>query len=296
MPSPTHATPRLARSSAPGSKAHIETLISLLEDDSPVVQAEVRGEFSRLGKTAYPALERAARSGPARRRARARQFLLSIARRRQVRRLIRYAARSKHDLETGLFLLDRHANPAADTRAHRRVLDIYGNKLHKRIQVLTPGEARVEAFVQFMAEEMGFAGALDDYHHPSNIYLSSAIERRTGMPLTLCAIYSFAGRRAGLQVGLLPFPGHVLLAVHEAGRLFILDPFGGGKLVDKQHCARYLAAHEVPYSDEYLRDASDTHMLLRHVSNLVHSCKLRGRWRDARDLAQVQTVLRLAEA
>ena len=156
MPSPTHATPRLARSSAPGSKAHIETLISLLEDDSPVVQAEVRGEFSRLGKTAYPALERAARSGPARRRARARQFLLSIARRRQVRRLIRYAARSKHDLETGLFLLDRHANPAADTRAHRRVLDIYGNKLHKRIQVLTPGEARVEAFVQFMAEEMGF--------------------------------------------------------------------------------------------------------------------------------------------
>jgi regulator of sirC expression with transglutaminase-like and TPR domain len=86
-------------------------------------------------------------------------------------------------------------------------------------------------------------------------------------------------------------PGHVLLAVHEAGRRYILDPFGGGKLLDKHHCAGYLAAHELPYSEEYLCDASDTQMFLRQVGNLIHSCKLRGRWRDARNLAQVQTVL-----
>lgn len=292
MPFPTQATPKLTQTPAPGRGSHTETLIGLLEDDSPVVLAEVREEFARLGKAAHPALKRAARSGPARRRGRARQLLLDAARRRQVRRLIRYAARPEHDLEKALFLLDRHANPAADTRAHRRVLDIFGNKLHKRTRVLTPGKPRVAALVKFLSGDMGFAGARKDYYHPFNIYLSNALERRTGMPLTLCAIYAFTARRAGLHAGLLPFPGHVLLSVHEAGRRFILDPFGGGKLLDEAHCAGYLAAHEVPFSEEYLRDASDTQMFLRHVGNLVHSCKLRGRWSDARDLTQVQVVLR----
>jgi len=291
MPSPIQATPRLARTNAPGSKARTEALISLLEDDSPVVQAEVRGELERQGRAAHPALKRAARSGRARVRGRARQILLDDARRLHVRRLIRYASRSEHDLEKALFLLDRHANPRADTRPHRRVLDVMGNKLHTRVRVLTPGEPRVAALVQLLASDMGFTGSDEDYHHPSNIFLSDAIERRTGMPLTLCAIYAFTARRAGLQAGLLPLPGHVLLAVHEAGRRYILDPFGGGKLLDKHHCAGYLATHELPYSDEYLCDASDTQMFLRQVGNLIHSCKLRGRWRDARNLAQVQTVL-----
>ncbi len=297
MPSPSNATRtqstgQFAPTGVSDPTSHTQTLIELLEDDSPVVFAEVREELGRVGKAAHRALRCAARGGPARRRGRARQLLLDMARRRQVRRLVRYASRAEHDLEKALFLLDRHANPGADSRTQRRVLDALGNKLRRRIRVLTPGPERVTALVSFLAGDVGFAGTDADHHDPANIYLSNALMRRTGMPLTLCAIYAFTARRAGLRAGLLPFPGHVLLAVHEAGRSFILDPFGGGKLLDRHHCANYLAAHEVPYSDSYLQEATDTQMFLRHVGNLIHSCKRSGRSRDARELAHVRQVLR----
>ncbi len=272
-------------------REHLRRLIDLLQDDSAVVQRQVRDELKRLDRSALPALHRAAQCGPARQSARARQFLLRRSRSLQVRRLLRYAARGHHDLETALFLLEGHATPQADTRPHRKLLDLFGTELANRVAQLPAGSKRVAALVQYLSAEIGFAGSERDFHHPSNIYLSGALNCRQGMPLTLCAIYSAVARRAGMRSGLLPLPGHVLLSITEGGRRYIVDPFHGGKLLSKAHCAGYLAAHELPYSDEYMREASDTDMFRRHIHNLMSSLRERRRLSEYRELALVAQVL-----
>lgn len=266
-------------------------LVDLLEDDSVVVLAEVRDAFTRLGRQGVPALRTAVRRGTPRVRGRARQLLLEQDRRNAVRRLVRYAARQDHDLETGLFLLDAHGAPGEDLRGYRKALDAFGDQLRKRLATIPEGRQRVKELVSYLAGEVGFAGASEGFHHPDNIYIHRAIDRREGMPLTLCAIYAFVGRRAGLSTGLLPFPGHVLLSVVDGGERVILDPFGGGSILSLDGCMNYLAQHGLPFRGEFFADATESTMLLRHVRNLIHSCRERERLAEAADLKLVLRTL-----
>ena len=263
-------------------------LVDLLGDDSPMVVARVRSELERMGKTAHSELRRTLRFGSARQRGRARQLLLDHARKGSVRRLIRYASRNVHDLEHALFLLDAHGAPSEDLRGFRKVLDVFADEVLTR---LSPGSVPSRILTEYLGQEVGFAGATQDFHHPDNIYLHRGIERRTGMPLTLCAVYAFVARRAKITAELLPFPGHVLLAIEDPSGQTILDPFAGGVEVSEARIRQYLSQHGVPARPEYFLPASDSLMFLRHVTNLVHSCSQRGRHSEARELSMVQKVL-----
>lgn len=275
-------------SAAGGHRRHTALLVDLLGDESPVVVAEVRAELERLGRAGEPALRRASRDGEPRLRGRARQLLLERDRRRAVRRLVRYAARPTHDLERALFLLDAHGAPGEDLRGYRKVLDAFGDEVAKRL----PGASRPAAVLaDYLGEEVGFAGATRDFHHPDNISLHRAIDRRSGMPLTLSAIYAGVARRAGLRADLLPFPGHVLVAVGEGGGRTVLDPFAGGATVSERRMRDYLAQHGLPARPEFFQAAGDGAMFLRHVTNLIHSCARRGRRPEANDLGLVLRVL-----
>lgn len=266
-------------------------LAELLEDDSSLVLARVRDEFERLGRQGTAALRRAVRTGGPRARARARQLLLAQRRHQAVRRLIRYATRPDLELEKGLFLLDAHGAPGEDLRGYRWALDAFGDELGRRLARRPMGRRRVEELVDYLAGEVGFAGPSQEFHHPDNIYLHRAIDRREGMPLTLCALYRFVARRAGLRAGLLPFPGHVLLSVTDGGERVILDPFGGGATLTERGCMRYLAQHGLPFRGEFFAEAPDAAMLMRHVANLVQSCRQRDRGAEAADLELVVRVL-----
>jgi len=264
-------------------------LIGLLDDDSPIVVSEVRGELARIGRAGAGALRRASRGGPPRVRVRARQILLDWARQRAVRRLVRYATREDCELERALFLLDAHGKPGEDLRSYRRVLDAFADEVRWRLE---RGARPAAVLGEYLGGEVGFAGARDDYHHPDNVYLHRALERRAGMPLTLCAIYAAVARRAGVEVGLLPLPGHVLLSVREGRGRRILDPFAGGLEVERARVGEYLGRHGIPERPEYLRPASDDVLFLRHVTNLIHSCQRLGRRAEAEELELVARVLR----
>jgi len=271
-------------------------LIDLLGDDSTVVLTSVRKEFERLGRTAAPALRNALRAADATTRSRARQLLLEADRRRVVRRLVRYASRTEHELETALFLLDRYADPRDDMRAYRRALDAFADELRRRLQGVAPGRARVLVMIDYLHDTIGFDGAANDYHHPGNIHLCRAIERRAGMPLTLCAIYSFVARRAGLRAEFLALPGHVLLQVTDGGERIIVDPFNQGRILSETDCLSYLAQHGFPYRSEWFEPATATAIFRRHVLNLMNSCMTRDRQSESRALELVHRVLSRHEA
>ena len=266
-------------------------LVELLADDSPNVLRQVRAEITRLGRIARPALLRGTRLERPRERSRARQLLLEAGRRRALRRLIGYALRPQHDLETSLSLLDAYGWPEADLRPYRLALDAMGEEVRRRMLRRRPGLRQGLTLAEYLGSELGFAGPGEDYHHPDNISLSHTVARKRGLPLTLCAVYAAVGRRAGIESRLLPFPGHVLLRIEHEGERAIIDPFGGGRVLTERKCLAYLASHGLPYRAEWFQPASDSILFARQLRNLMSSHRARRHFQLARALGGVLSCL-----
>ena len=101
-------------------------------------------------------------------------------------------------------------------------------RLRDRLPQASGAEERVVALNQFLFEDLGFWGNTDEYYDPRNSYLNDVIERKTGIPITLAILYMEIGRRVGLPLEGVSFPGHFLVRLRLRGGMLVLDPFGGG--------------------------------------------------------------------
>jgi regulator of sirC expression with transglutaminase-like and TPR domain len=85
---------------------------------------------------------------------------------------------------------------------------------------------------RFLFDEQGFSGNEQEYEDPRNSLLHEVLERRTGIPITLSLVYLEVGRRLGLPVEGIGFPGHFL--VRWRGKEdFMIDVFHGRLLSDE---------------------------------------------------------------
>lgn len=161
-----------------------------------------------------------------------------------------------------------------------------------------PGDVlgHVQHLGQFLFDSEGFTGNLGDYDDPRNSFLNEVLVRRTGIPITLSIIYMHVGRRVGLWLEGVNFPGHFL--VRCKGMLgdaaptenLILDPFHGGIVLTERDCARLLAGHAgdgARFDRVLLAPAFKVQILVRMLVNLKRAyAKLRsfGRARVVSDL------------
>jgi regulator of sirC expression with transglutaminase-like and TPR domain len=131
------------------------------------------------------------------------------------------------------------------------------------------GRARAVDHVLF--EELGFHGNVESYYDPRNSFLNDVIARRTGIPITLSVLYIEVARRAGLEARGIGFPGHFLVGrEYEDGVVEIVDPFNGGARLERDDCARMLAATGVDRArlDTHLEFVSNRQILSRMLTNL----------------------------
>lgn len=79
--------------------------------------------------------------------------------------------------------------------------------------------------------EHGLTGDEEDYDDPRNSYLNEVLERRKGLPILLSVVMIEVGRRVGLHLEGIGFPGHFLVSPPEAEPRFFLDPFRRGAVL-----------------------------------------------------------------
>ena len=254
---------------------HIKALVALLGDESPSIFGALRAEFLRLGRRARPALMRATKGACARQRGQARSILLTLDRERVMRRLLGYAQRDDIDLERALFLLARLERPDLDARPYMRALDAMGAEVKQRMDEVEDESTRAMVLPEYLAGQLGFTGAEEEFTHPDNIHLHRCIERKRGMPLTLTAIYLLVAKRAGITAGAVALPGRVLLRLYLGKRSVLIDPFGGGRARTRRYCLEYLSEHGLVPQVSWFQDASPALLFQRHVLNLMSSCQMR---------------------
>lgn len=258
-----------------------ETLVPLLGDSSVTSRRTVKAALLELGAAAIPALRRAADGPEPVLRARARQVLIELRRRRGLDQLRELLLDPGASLEPGLLAIDEvlgAADPALDIAS---TLDAWAAATRDRMGPSATAEEAGAALQQVLAGEAGLMGASNDFHNALHVSLTRAVEDRRGLPLTLCAIYALVGRRAGLEVALLPFPAQVLLLIRGESSQQILDPFGGGTQLTEAACVRRLNRLGVAPSPRWFEPATDAEMLTRQLRNLAAALRRHGRDRDA---------------
>jgi regulator of sirC expression with transglutaminase-like and TPR domain len=148
----------------------------------------------------------------------------------------------------------------------------------ERVSVESAPQARVEVFNDYLFRDEGFTGNREQYDDPRNSFLNQVLDRRTGIPITLALVYLEVGRRAGLAVEGVNFPGHFLVrcplaraAGGPAPDDVIVDPFHGGALLSEPDCRQLLRQHlgdEAAFDRTLLAAATREQIVIRMLVNL----------------------------
>jgi regulator of sirC expression with transglutaminase-like and TPR domain len=183
------------------------------------------------------------------------------------------------DLARACLMIATDAYPGLDVDGYLGEIERLGVRLRGRLPPGGGAEERVLALNQFLFDDLGYSGNADNYYDPRNSYLNEVLDRRTGIPITLSVLYLEIGRRIGLDLEGVSFPGHFLVRLRLRGAMLVLDPFSGGETLAeadlRQRLQRVIpegAAGGVPVDalplDPFLEPAGKRQILARLLRNL----------------------------
>jgi len=167
--------------------------------------------------------------------------------------------------------------PALDAAPYLQRLERMGEAADGRMQrhQLAGQHVRVATLNAYLYEELGFSGNREHYDDPRNSFLNEVFDRRTGIPISLAIVYLEVGRRAGLRLEGVNFPGHFLvraLGAHgTADDELIIDPFHAGAIlseVDCRHLLREYVGENTAFDRGLLATATRQHIVVRMLVNL----------------------------
>jgi regulator of sirC expression with transglutaminase-like and TPR domain len=190
------------------------------------------------------------------------------ASRRLLRRLV---AEEPLDLARAALAVAREEYPELDEGKYLRVLDRMADGVQSGLPAGATVERRVGRINTYLFHELGFAGNHADYYDPRNSFLNDVLDRRLGIPLTLSIVYMEVGRRCGLQVDGVGFPGHFLCKVRLQGGELVVDPFHRGQLLGVDDLKKLLASavgEKVKFDPRLLQPAKAREILVRMLQNL----------------------------
>ncbi len=206
-------------------------------------------------------------------------------------RFAELVTREQFSLAEACLLIAEDAYPRLDIAGAIARLDAIAATVRGRLAADAAPEQRVAALNHHLFAELRFAGNTDAYYDPRNSYLNEVLARRTGIPITLSVVYLEVGRRVGLALEGVPFPGHFLVRLRLRRGALLLDPFAGGEPRSetelRTRLARVLPAGTAGRVDlgQYLEPATPREIVARVLRNL------KGIYLKATDLTPALAVM-----
>jgi len=167
--------------------------------------------------------------------------------------------------------------PALDPAPYLQRLERMGEAAEGRLQRYQGAATQmlVATLNAYLYEELGFSGNREHYDDPRNSFLNEVFDRRTGIPISLAVVYLEIGRRAGLRLEGVNFPGHFLVrapgAAFGADDDLLIDPFHAGALLTEVDCRHLLRQHvgeEAAFDRSLLATATRQQIVVRILVNL----------------------------
>jgi regulator of sirC expression with transglutaminase-like and TPR domain len=167
--------------------------------------------------------------------------------------------------------------PALDAGPYLHRLERMGEAAAGRLQRYQGAghQVHIATLNAYLYEELGFSGNREHYDDPRNSFLNEVFDRRMGIPISLAVVYLEVGRRAGVRLEGVNFPGHFLVRApaEPAGSDddLIIDPFHSGALLSEVDCRHLLRQHvgeEAAFDRTLLATATRQQIVVRMLVNL----------------------------
>ena len=176
-------------------------------------------------------------------------------------------------LAEAALLIAGHEYPDLAVEGYLSRIEELAHMLRMRIGEDATTVERIAELNQFLFGDLGFAPNTENYYDPRNSFLNEVLERRMGIPITLSVIYLELGRRIGLPLQGVSFPGHFLVKCAVPEGAVVLDPYSRGislGLQDLQKRLREVRGGEVSRAivAELLVAASNKEIMVRLLRNL----------------------------
>lgn len=258
--------------------AEIQPLIKLLDDESEEIASTVKEKLLENGTASIPFLEEAIATGSPVLRERIRsiiQELASTQARIQLEEL-RLGDAGDLELEAGTLVVARYGYPGEDLKWCSKVLDEFAQELDSRLDTHDDPLDIISNVSNFLSSERGFKGNIEDYYNPENSYINRVLERRTGLPISLCIIYLLVAKRLNIPLFGVGMPGHFLLKYEVGEKEIFLDPFRGAKLLSRTDCRDFIEATGYGFREEYFSTVTNQQILERMIRNLILAYRQKG--------------------
>jgi len=186
---------------------------------------------------------------------------------------------AKIDLAHACLLIAQDAYPRLEVERYLGDIERMALRLRGRTPQSLGAEERVAALNEFLFEDLGYRGNTEEYYDPRNSYLNDVMDRRIGIPISLSVLYMAVGRRVGLPLEGVSFPGHFLVRLRLRAGVLVLDPFAAGAPLSEADLRERLQrvippglTPSIPVSelplDQFLEAASNRQILARVLRNL----------------------------
>lgn len=178
----------------------------------------------------------------------------------------------EHDspLEEGVFLLAQFEYPQIDPPHYGALLDQMAGALRPRLRSNRTIQDTIHRVNTFLFQELGFRGNTQNYYDPDNSYFNRLLERRTGIPISLSALYLLLAERLNLPIVGVGLPGHFMVRYEAGETALFLDAFNGGQILSREECVRFLINSGYEVQDSFLAAVSNREILLRMMRNLTY--------------------------
>ncbi len=268
-----HATTLTQKSEVTGTslpEPQRTALIKLLGDEDPTVYQAVKQKIISLGSDTQIWLKPCQLSGDPLVRRHAQDIVRHFDRELADTRFMAYCLQDEDqlDLEKGALLMAQTQFPEINTDAYSAMLDDLAGELREWLAHSDQQERLLVRVNQFLFEEKGFTGNMENYYDPENSFLNRVLDRRTGNPVSLCLAYVLLMRRLGFPVAGVGLPGHSVCRFLSATEEVYVDAFNLGKLLTRNDCIEHLTRCKHEVRDEYLSPMSTRRMLARMCGNL----------------------------
>jgi regulator of sirC expression with transglutaminase-like and TPR domain len=171
------------------------------------------------------------------------------------------------DVARAALLYARDIYPGLDVAGYLARLDDMAATVRVRLNYRHP----ITALNDFLFNELGFRGNVENYFDPRNSFLNQVLDRRTGIPITLSVVYLELARRLDLPMVGIGLPGHFIVRYDGDTEPLYLDPFNGGGAMSVEDCRQRVAdisGGHLTFQTSFLSPVGPRQILSRMLRNL----------------------------
>lgn len=181
---------------------------------------------------------------------------------------------SELELATGALLIAKSDYPELDVADYQQQLDAMADAIRQNLQGTALPEHHIAEMNRYLFKEQKFQGNNKDYYALSNNFLNVVLDRKMGLPITLSVLYIEVGKRAGLPLAGVNFPGHFLVKYKSEHLDVFIDAFDNGKFMSENALEAKLQetfGQPINLQPSMLTEATHREILARILRNLMHA-------------------------